>query len=140
MISEAYQDVLQIQTYCQTINKLTIQRWPPMERLLAATENSDYEWTIAEVIIVTKVFANLISSWRSDICACNMDSLSNSSSLSRWDWEWVSFQCFSRSEFFDEKSVSQSVNQSTKRINYLHTFIKSIISKELAQNTCEEIY
>lgn len=47
MISEAYQAVLQIQTYCQTINKLTIQRWPPMERLLAATENSDYEWTIA---------------------------------------------------------------------------------------------
>ena len=47
MISEAHQDVLQNQTYCQTINKLTTKRWPPMECLLAATEKSDYEWTIA---------------------------------------------------------------------------------------------
>ena len=51
--------------------------------------------------------------------------------------EFLSSVFHGQNSLMKNQSVSQSINQ---RINYLHTFIKSNISKELAQNTCEEIY
>ena len=49
---------------------------------------------------------------------------------------------FLSSVFRGQNSLTknQSVSQSVNRINYLHTFIKSNISKELAQIICKEIY